>query len=275
MYDGHKIIVVTPAGRKRYLELLLPNILALRPIVDEYRLWVNTDDPSDIQYMQEIEQEHKPFVTLEYLPQGISCNASFTIHHFFKNTIDTNTIYVRFDDDVIFVDDAVAFENFIAFRIANPQYFLVYGNILNNAIISHLQQNAGNLTVHKTVSYNSMDAIGWKDPYFAELIHREVVERLKQDGNLKSFYINNHILHSYERVSINCISWLGSEFAKFAGVVNQDEENWLSAEKPSALNMPNVIFGQFCCVHYAFYTQRSHLDNTNILASYRNFYVFN
>ena len=53
MLDTTRIVVVTPAGRKRYLEILFRYILKLRPIMDEYRLWVNTENNEDIEYMNE------------------------------------------------------------------------------------------------------------------------------------------------------------------------------------------------------------------------------
>ena len=49
MLDTTRIVVVTPAGRRRYLEILFRYILKLRPIMDEYRLWVNTENNEDIE----------------------------------------------------------------------------------------------------------------------------------------------------------------------------------------------------------------------------------
>jgi hypothetical protein len=65
------------------------------------------------------------------------------------------------------------------------------------------------------------------------------------------------------------ISWLGKEFKKFNGDVGLDEEEWLSCDKPKQIQMPNIIFGDSLFVHYAFFTQRQYLDNTNILETYK------
>jgi len=264
MYENYKIIVVTPAGRKCYLELLIPQIIALRSIVDKYVLWVNTTNIEDIQYMQTIASKYSDFIELQYLT--VPHNGSLSIYSFFKKCIDPNTVYVRFDDDIIQIDSIESFTKFVKFRIEHPEYFLVYGNILNNAILTHIQQRFGNFTTNIGISgYESMDDIGWKSGTFAENIHRQILSK-----DLKEFrFDNSWNLYHYERVSINCISWLGEEFLKFNGDVGSDEEQWLACHKPGNDKKSNCIYGGFVCVHYAFYTQRPHLDTTNILESYK------
>ena len=68
---------------------------------------------------------------------------------------------------------------------------------------------------------------------------------------------------------MNVISWLGSEFNKFNGIVDADEENWLSCIKPSQISKPNIIFGDSLFSHYAFFTQRNYIDSTDILEKYK------
>jgi hypothetical protein len=77
-------------------------------------------------------------------------------------------------------------------------------------------------------------------------------------------------LDEYERISINCISWLGEEFQKFNGLVDPDEEGWLASYKPAMIRKKNCIYGKFVCSHYAFFTQREYLAKTNILSRYKN-----
>jgi hypothetical protein len=267
MYEGYKIVVVTPAGRKAYLQLLIPQIQSMRSVVDEYRLWVNTTDPADIKYMQEEALKDPDFVKLEYLPDSVPHNGNLSIYTFFKNCQDPKTIYVRFDDDIIYIDTLEAFKNFLQYRIENPQYFLVYATILNNAVISHLLQRMGKLDMKAGYAgYECIDEVGWRDPLFAENIHHQILAW----PSLNHLHLGcNWLLAANERVSINCISWLGYDFSTFDGNVGHDEELWLSCEKPRADNRMNVIYGGFACVHYAFHTQRAHMDGTNVLSSYR------
>ena len=107
MLDGKRVVVVTPAGRRRYMAILVRHVLRLRPVVDEYRVWVNTSDPGDIEYLESLPAQCPPgFLTLERLPPGaggVQGNAS--ICHFFRNCADENTVYVRFDDDIVCIDD--------------------------------------------------------------------------------------------------------------------------------------------------------------------------
>ena len=50
MIDDHKVTIVIPAGRRRYLELLIPQILAQEGW-DELQVWLNTKEPDDIAYI--------------------------------------------------------------------------------------------------------------------------------------------------------------------------------------------------------------------------------
>jgi hypothetical protein len=47
-----------------------------------------------------------------------------------------------------------------------------------------------------------------------------------------------------------------------------DEEQWLSVDKPLSIGAVNRIIGDTLFVHYSFYTQRDHLDKTDILKQY-------
>lgn len=259
MYDNKRIIVVTPAGRKRYLEILIRYVKKLLPVIDEYRLWVNTNNTEDIEFMQQLQKDNSEFVRLEYLPADVSVNGNLSICNFFKNCQDENTIYIRFDDDIVLLDDIEHFKDFIKFRINNPQYFIVYANTINNAICSYIHQKNGNIDDNELCGYDCLDKVGWNNGEFAKKIHNKIIKDLK--GDISSFRMNNWILHNYERVSINCISWLGEEFKKIDGIIGNDEEEFLSCTKPNSIKMKNIIYGNFICCHYAFYTQREILDN--------------
>lgn len=263
MLDNIRIIVVTPAGRKKYLEILFKYIGRLRPIVDEYRLWVNTENKADINYMIDFQKANKDYVSLDYLPKGVKVNGNKTINYFFKRCTNQRTIYVRFDDDIVYIDDIEKFKQFLLFRLNNPKYFLVYGNIINNAICSHLHQLNGALG-GELVKYNCFDEVGWKDGNFAKSIHYKVFENF---NDLSSFRMKNLLLNNFERVSINCISWNGDCFRKFSGNVLGDEEKYISCEKPREMNLKNIIYGDFLCIHYAFFTQREIVDKDIVILS--------
>ena len=263
--DGKRVVVVTPAGRRRYLSILFSYVASLHKLglVDEYRLWVNTTNTSDIDFIRDLATND--FVTAEYLPAGQECNGTLSIHHFFKRCTDPDTVYVRFDDDIVMLDAPGAFENFVRYRIQNTHPFLVYANILNNAIVTHVHKQTGTLALPGfDLRYDCMDSPAWKDPACAEALHAEIIDAVTDDdASLARFRLPfNPVFSDYERVSINCISWLGDEFAAFSGNVGQDEEAWLSTVRNREIQRPNCMFGGFACVHFAFYTQRTHLENT-------------
>lgn len=267
MYKDYKIVIVTPAGRKRYLELLIPYILKLRPLVDEYRLFMNTGIQEDIDYMVSLEKQYESFIKLQYLPSRKHLQLGAAIASFLKNCTDEHTIYLRLDDDIIYLDDLPHFQAFLDFRIEHPEYFLVYLNILNNGITSYIHQRFGHVdTKEGIVNYDATDKIGWESPTFANYLHEEILRK-----GIDAFRFNQPwILYNHELVSVNAICWFGSEFAKFNGEVNPDEERWLSVIKPQQIHRYNCIYGNCVCVHFSFWTQRTLLDTTDLLERYKH-----
>jgi len=260
-----KRILVTPAGRKRYLEILFEYLKCLTNEFDEWILWVNTENQDDIQYIEKLERENE-FIKLQRATRDI--NGSESIYHYFEKCIDEDSVYIRLDDDIVYIKEN-SLNNLFNFRIDNPDYFLVYGNIVNNALLSYLYQEKGILDNEFKFGYRCTDQTGWNNPLAAESIHRDFFEKYNEN-KLDDYIIDNWVLKNYERCSINVISWLGSEFKKFNGKVGMDEEQWLSCDKPSQIKKPNIIFGNSLFTHYAFYTQRPYIESTNILEEYRN-----
>lgn len=265
VYRNNRIIAVTPAGRRRYLKFLIPHLKDYHNagILDEYHLWVNTTNIEDIAYMEEVATANPQFIKLVRLPDGVRVQGTISICHFFQQAQDENTVYVRFDDDIILIDTVDAFKTFLDFRIDNPCYFLVYANIINNSICAHILQRL-NILNDKAgfAGYACMDNIGWSTGSFAANIHDQVIEAMNSGKGLSHFKYNNvWCLYNNERVSINCISWLGNDFKKWCGgKIGADEEEELASSIPRRLGLRNIIFGGYCVLHYAFGTQRNYLD---------------
>jgi hypothetical protein len=221
----------------------------------------------DIDYCRYLASQYSWIKVVE-VPDINSVN-NRNIYKFFKYACDPETVYVRLDDDIVYVEPGF-FDKIYHFRITNPEPFLVYGNIINNAIISHIHQRNGLFKYNKLGGYKCMDDVGWKDPLYAETVHRAFLQDLK-DGNISKWHksFGSWTCFDYERVSINCIAWLGKTFKEFEGDVGVDEEAWLSVDKPKMMNKPNVILGDAIVAHFSFFTQRSHLDNTDILQKYK------
>ncbi len=262
-----KKIIVTPAGRKRYLEILHKNINKCRDEFDEWRIWVNTDNKDDIDYIETL-SKNNDYIKLDYLDIPIDPNGSHTatICKFFKKCTDVDSAYLRIDDDVVYIESG-SIRDIFNFRIDHPEYFLVFGNILNNAIVTNLYQEKGIIKNFPHVSYNCEDPNGWESGEFAIDLHNFFLDKYNKK-EIKDLFMENWVLSNFERCSINSISWLGKTFSSFGGIVGDAEEIWLSSDQPKNLNMPNVIFGKSLFVHYAFSPQRQRLETTNILERY-------
>jgi hypothetical protein len=264
--SDYKVCVVIPAGRKRYMQLLIPQILRQSDAWDEMQIWKNTNVPEDIEYIDSLPSLNEKIrvINPEISRRGNDW-AGNTIYPFFKNTIDPDTVYIRFDDDVCYI------EPFLIRRLASKRWerkepFLISPLIINNAVCTALIQHLGLATELPKVENKCMDDLGWRDARFAESLHRWFLEKgHKELENLNFQYVTS------QRYSINCISWLGSKFAEFGGNVGYDEEQWLSEDYPRANGLVNEIHTDLICAHFAFFTQRDHLDRTDILQCYENF----
>lgn len=265
MIDGRKICLTIPAGRQRYMELLVPQLLREEGW-DELQIWVNTADPADRAYLESL-PARDPRIRLIELPAGVKPDGGPTIHHFYPHCIESGTVYIRLDDDVCYVEPG-AIARIARFRIANPKAFVVFPIIINNAIVTHVLQVLGRITHPKYIRAQCMERTAWHNPDFAETLHRTFLRAL-EEGDLDRFRFTSRPI-ALSRMSINCISWLGEEFAKFDGRMNTyDEEEWLSVVRPTQLGGYNLICGDAIVAHFSFYTQREHLDQTDILNQYR------
>lgn len=272
MVDGRKLVVCTPAGRREHLEILVPYVLRDRHKIDQYQLWLNTQDEGDIAYIRQLAATFPDFIKVVEPDNDIPIipdQKGYSIHQFFKGCMERGTVYVRLDDDILFVDEG-AIEALVRFRIDNPQYFLVYGNVINNALCSHLHQRMGVIDLQRGIAgYWCIDQVGWEDPAFAEYTHRWFFHHYQEGKHRKFNSFDKWELNLYERASINVISWLGEEFAAFGGQVGIDEEHWLSQQKPQTMGKMNCIYGKALFAHYAFYCQKEHLDATNVHNLYK------
>jgi predicted O-linked N-acetylglucosamine transferase (SPINDLY family)/GT2 family glycosyltransferase len=268
MFKNYRIIVVTPAGRKRYLEILLPYILRSREIIDEYHLWINTTNKSDINYMNDLAKKFPDFIKLISL--NIEPSGNSTIRFFFQNCIDKDTIYIRIDDDICFLEKN-AIKELLNFRIFNQNYFIIYANIINNSICSYVNQRKGSIGFSQgNTTYDVFCNTGWKSGEFASFIHSKFIEDNSKEL-LNKYQYSYWILSGFERVSVNFITWFGKDFAEFNGIIDgEDEEQWLSVDKPKNINRYNCICGSAIVSHFSYYTQREYLESkTNILQSYK------
>lgn len=289
MYRGYKIVPFIPAGRKERMSVLVNYLLKFKgKPIDQVYLWRNTQNSDDLAYINSLESDY--FKIFDVTQDGEVWNDPKQLNtgKYYKYTTDPNTIYIRFDDDIVYVDDKY-FKNMLDFRIDNPQYFLVFGNIWNNAIISYIQQRMGRISPEKGVVEKEfcMDQTGWRDPNFAEHIHNILKDKI-ENRKTADLYFDRWELHNAHRFSISNFSFFGRDFAEFQGKVRfpdeicdvnhtvngkdyhqLDEEIWLCEYYPALKKKLNVICGSALVCHFSFLFQRDHLMRLGYLDYYR------
>jgi len=261
MIDNKKIVICIPAGRQRYLEVLIKFLEKEFDIIDEVRFWLNTKNESDRKYIYDLSNKNSKY-TIDTTAFGDPNEGqSHTIGLFFKNCIDEDTIYIRFDDDIVFLEKNFI-RDLVTFRINNPEYYLVLGNIVNNCVSDYQHKQKGALKTELNIEEKAPCDTNWPNSDLAIQKHLQFFEHLKNNRLDLYKFENKKWNHHY---SVNAICWMGSEFKKTNGyVVYGDEEIFLTSGKN------NIIFGEKVCCHYSFFITRDKIDeNTQILNEYK------
>lgn len=262
MHEGRRVVCVTPSGRRRYMALLAPCVLG-SPVVDRWDLWVNTTVPADLAFVRGLARAD-PRVRLVPHPDGAAPCVE-ALGAFSRLAMDPGTVYVRLDDDVVWTEPGF-FERLVGFRLAHPEYWLVMPLILNNALCSNILQTFGKIVASRPVATVCLDKVGWRDPDFAVALHRFAQRTIAADEVARLHCGPVEI--ALNRFSINGICWLGEDMAASGGVVGTDEEEELSAVLPTRMRRRSCFFTDVACAHFAFYSQREVLDETDVLAGY-------
>ena len=264
----YKCVIVTPAGRKRYIEILYPYLKQQRNDFTMWHLWLNTYVYDDSAYMSNLEREND---WIKCIKPSWPVNGTHSIGHFFRHSIDPDTIYIRLEDDIVYLTPDFI-RTLYAERLKHKEPLFVYPNIINNAIISYIHYIKHLISSDAVPKYACMDKVGWKNGKFAELVHNTFIDSIKSNtvDKWKSSF-TTHTPVKYARVSINCVAWFGKDLETLHNdIANEDEEQIVSVELPKKIKRPNLIVNYPICAHFAFYPQRPHLENnTTILQQYK------
>lgn len=264
-----------PAGREKYLSIFKKFLYRKldEGVLDGIQLWLNTEDKDDIAYLLSMEAENpkvkiyrigEPILTPTYDYVYGDYNPLKT-YMFFANAQDDDTIYIRFDDDIVWAaDDAI--EKICQARIDNPNAFVITPNIINSTICNSWHQDNGALSTEAgsvrryTVSvpdWAYLDEFNYSDGKFADHVH-STFRKHYEEGTLDKYYLPSKSLDEYQRFSICCVCWFGKDKIKIGHI----EEPQIAHEIPEALNRPNYFVGNALLVHAAYHTQRNYLKAT-------------
>lgn len=263
MYRGYHIVANTAAGRRRYMQWLIPYVIAC-PEIERYDIWVHTHNGADIEFFNILAKEF-PKINLVWQPNGEVGDVR-TINPFYRYCCEEDTIYMKLDDDVAWMEiDAI--KKMIDFRIDNPQHFLVSPLVINNALSTYILQVLGKIKLTDYYRAICTEETLWKNGVFAAQLHQWFIDHYLLQNRVNQLHCGSHPM-AMNRFSINNILWFGKDMKKIDGVVPDDDEEFLSSIYPTILGKTNCFNGDAIISHFAFGPQREHLDRQNILEQY-------
>ena len=260
-----RIVAVTPAGRRAYLEILKAYILRDETI-ERWDLWDNCRTEADRTYIRELAKVHDKIRIVD-APSVDGSNGS--INQFYRCASDRSTFYIKMDDDVLYLPDRFGAALYGAASAERRKYTYWSPLVVNNAICSWLLKYHSRIKIGANVSASSECVHGWRSWRFAEVLHRSFIEMLKV-GNPAAFHVPNFDI-SLSRFSINCIGFFGEDVATLGDAfcpLGVDDEEWISAVLPSLTGKPGRIIGNLIVSHFSFFTQEEDLLRTGLLQTY-------
>jgi len=274
MIGNTRVVTVCPAGRQRYLELLVPYLLRERGVIDRHDFWMNTTDASDLAYMATLAHKHPDFFRLVTTPNAGTTprgkpylGLSFQIGSFYPHAAEPGTVYVRLDDDIVYVSPG-GIAALARYRIDHFEPFLVYPTVINNSIMTHFLQADGVFGRGYGAAEYALKGRGWNDARLAERLHRQFLQAVRR-GEGERWRVKPRTLGDYMTVSVNCIAWRGEDMAECKDSVGEYEEQYLATDRPRALARPNVVTNVATMAHFSYGEQRAVLDRTDLLREYR------
>lgn len=252
-----RVAIVTPAGRKHNLEILKKYVFRdmKSGLIDEWQLWVNTDDEDDIEYIYELEKENDKIKVFRV--NGIIGHWGYTIFNFFKFADNLNTVYIRFDDDICFVEEG-AVEKLANARLKNSwvnnltEPFVISANVVNNTLGSAIHQEIGVLAKEAGIQTRTFNDATFCRADFFNLTHETFKNKL-ESGKLSDYYFPDMTLSDYQHFSINCFAFFAKDLM---GITDMEEEPYIYGKEPKRLNRPNMVKGDAIVVHLAYGSQR-------------------
>ena len=278
MYQNYKVAIATPAGREKYLSFFKKFIYRKMEegLIDNWDLWLNTINPTDIAYIESMAAEN-PKVRIFRIDEPItptweSYNAMQT-HKFFKFAHDDDTIYIRLDDDIVWVEEG-AIEKILEARIDHPDAFIIYPNVINSTMCTSWHQEVGALSEEfgivrkerpEDLDWAYLDAFNYTDSDLINHIHNTFKKR-HTENTLSAYYLPSKSFDDYKHFSICSIAWWGKDKVT-PGIL---EETEMAYELPKKFGRPVWFCGNALCVHFSYHTQRDYLMTTEHLEYYKS-----
>jgi hypothetical protein len=277
MLSGKRVVAWTPFGREKTVSVLADYMRREheRGIVDEWWLCMNTDpeQASDIMYAMKLGMRYQHWV--RQLQRPSTCPRLFpkqrNTGYFYRYMTDPDTVFVRFDDDIIYVhEDAV--QRLVTHRLETQAGVASFPVMWNNSVVSWFLQQAGIIPQEWGIVGGPycMDPTGWANGQFAVKMHNHLLDNV---GDIeKLFLYQDYQLQVGMQFSVGTFASLGSMYAALPtpGVLEpHEEESWHTVHHPRRLMQPSMLVGNALVSHYTFFPQKAIVEATDILDRYR------
>lgn len=272
MIRDHKVVAFTPCGRKRYMDLLAAHVMREHDLgnIDKWVLFNNPYTIEDSTYAAQLAAQFD-WVEILNVGEATPTRGAFQIASFYGGLQDREAIYVRLDDDLIYLErDAIT--NLVNYRIDNPEPFLVYPTIINNTRTSFQMQRLGIIPQ----SWGIVEPIlcaptAWRDPAFVFNLHQKALASIDAGTLLADFTLPSGTFNDFEEgnISINSFAISGADMADC--IVGADEEGYLSKLRPAQLGRFNARCGNAIVIHFAYHTQTDFMDKSGMLTDYASY----
>lgn len=255
-----KTVILLPAGRQRYMEKLILQLIEEKEYFDELQIWSNCKEYTDHMYVYHLAKEH-PWIKLCPKPLNKKNTTMSVVDLFLDYILESNCLYIKIDDDIVFLERDLI-KKVKEFRIQNPEPPVVYVNTINNGKCAYLHQQNGLLTDFPKLSDSANNEL-WKSGELAYKLQKEFRKDLNACNHSK-WYLKSQPING--RFSINCISWTSTSIPNIKDISGNEDEEWMTVDLPKILNKKNVLFGETVCQHFAYFPQRLldkniHLDS--------------
>jgi hypothetical protein len=261
----HKIICVTPAGRRRYLELLKRSI-GRETEIHEWHLWDNCRRNEDRVYLNELARGG-PRIKIIRIEGADGTNQS--VNRFYRFCNDPEAFYLKVDDDMVYLPGNLSGRLYRQAAAERERYIWWSPLVVNNAICSWLIKHHSQVSIPGQLSCQASYPRGWSDGQFAEFLHGQFLEAL-ENGEVQKFCVPDFEV-SLSRFSINCIGFFGQDVLELGEGFcppECDDEEWISAVLPSLTGRPGRIVGGLIAAHFSYFPQEAGLLRSGILDHY-------
>ena len=86
-----RLVTVTPAGRRPYLEILANYLLRHRDVIAEHRWWLNTRVPEDVAYIYRLTDRYPEFFKVLAKPMGAPDRVGYAIWQYMSECIESES----------------------------------------------------------------------------------------------------------------------------------------------------------------------------------------